>query len=106
VEPFTTAHGFVDPGYPGGQGFIGSAEDTAGLTTKEAYREMYKLEPKQVPEFILDFQLKDPGGLQNVLYAPYKAFERGGRTGAGFAEFNYPGITSNDIVNPVLRRLK
>ena len=106
IEPYKTVDGFVDPGYPGGQGFMGRAEDTASIITKEAYRDLYKLEPNQVPEFVLDFQLKDSSNLQNVLYTPYKAFERGGKTGAGLPEFNYPGITTNDIVNPTLRKLK
>ncbi|MDQ8036766.1 MAG: hemagglutinin repeat-containing protein [Pedobacter sp.] len=106
VEPYLTKDGFVDAGYPGGQGFLGRAEDSAGITTKVAYKEKYKLEPDQNPEFVLDFQLKDPTSLQNVLYAPYEAFERGGMTGAKMPEYNFPGITSNEIVNPVLRRLK
>lgn len=106
IEAYKTKDDFIDPGYPAGQGFIGKAEDTSKISTKKAYQELYKLEKNQVPEFVLDFQLKDPGQLQNVLYAPYELFERGGKTGGGLSEYNYPGISSDDLLNPVLRSLE
>lgn len=54
----------------------------------------------------MEFQLKDPGRLQNVLDAPFEEFVRGGKTGAGSLEWNYPGINSSDIINPTIRELK
>jgi RHS repeat-associated protein len=106
VEAYGTKDGFIDPGYPEGQGFVGRSEDSAGITSKEDYRDLYKLEPDQIPEYVLDFQIKDPSKLQNVLYAPYELFERGGKTGSGLPEYNYPGINSDDLLNPILRSLE
>ena len=91
-------------GYPNGMGFIGSAEEARGLTTVNGYRQGLQLSYN--PQFVLEFQLRDPARLQNVIVAPYAEFVKGGKTGAGFAEFNYPGIGSNDIVNPRVRSLK
>jgi len=91
-------------GYPNGMGFIGSAEEASGLTTVQGYREGMKL--GYDPKYVLEFQLRDPTGLQNVLEAPYAEFKYGGQTGYGFREWNYPGITSSDIVNPRVRVLK
>ena len=85
-------------------GFIGSAEEASGLTTVSIYRESLQLEYD--PKFVLEFQLGNPSGLQNVLSAPYAEFVYGGKTGAGYSEWNYPGISSNDIVNPKVRVLK
>jgi hypothetical protein len=85
-------------------GFIGSAEEVRGLTTVQGYREGLKL--NYDPKFVLEFQLADPAGLQNVIRAPYPEFVPGGKTGAGFGEWNYPGISSGDIVNGKVRVLK
>ena len=91
-------------GYPDGMGFIASAEEARSLTTVSGYREALKLDYD--PKFVMEFQLRDPAGLQNVLYAPYPEFVVGGRSGAGFLEWNYPGISSSQIVNPYVRILK
>jgi hypothetical protein len=59
------------------------------------------------PKYVLEFQLSDPTRLQNVIRAPsYPEFIPGGKTGAGFSEWNYPGISSSDIVNGKVRVLK
>jgi hypothetical protein len=91
-------------GFPQGMGFIGSAEEARSLTTVSGYREALKLDYD--PKFVMEFQLRDPAGLQNALYAPYPEFVPGGKTGAGFLEWNYPGINSSQIVNPYVRVLK
>ncbi|MBQ0929753.1 LysM peptidoglycan-binding domain-containing protein [Ideonella alba] len=91
-------------GYPSGMGFIGSAEEVRGLTTVQGYREGLKL--SYDPKYVLEFQLSDPASLQNVIRAPYQEFVPGGKTGAGFSEWNYPGISSSDIVNGKVRVLK
>jgi len=85
-------------GYPGGMGFIGSAEEVRGISTVQGYKEALKLDYE--PSYLLEFQLKDPAGLQNVLEAPYQEFVPGGRSGAGYLEYNYPGIGTNNIVKP------
>ena len=91
-------------GYPGGMGFIGSAEEVRLLTTARSYREALRLDYE--PRIVMEFQLRDPTGLQNVLRAPYAEFVPGGKTGAGFSEWNLPGISSRDIVNPRVRVLE
>ena len=91
-------------GFPEGMGFIGSAEEARSLTTVGEYREALKLDYD--PKYVLEFQLRDPAGLQNVIDAPYAEFVRGGKTGAGFSEWNYPGIRSQQILNPYVRVLK
>ena len=96
--------GAASAGYPGGMGFMGAAEDVRGITTGAAYRNALKLD--YTPRYALEFQLRDPAGLQNVLTAPYKEFVYGGKTAAGFKEWNYPGLNSNDIVNPRVRTFK
>jgi hypothetical protein len=90
--------------YPAGMGFIGSAEEVRGLSTVQGYREGLKL--NYDPKYVLEFQLSNPSGLQNVIRAPYAEFVPGGKTGAGFSEWNYPGINSNNIVNAKVRVLK
>jgi hypothetical protein len=95
---------WAEGGYPNGMGFIASAEEVRGLTTVAGYREGLKLDYD--PKFVLEFQLRDPASLQNALKAPYPEFVPGGRTGAGLAEWNFPGISSGDIVNPTVRILK
>ena len=85
-------------------GFLGSAEEVRGISTAAGYKDALKLNYE--PNYIMEFQLRDPVGLQNVLKAPYPEFVLGGKTGAGFLEWNYPGITSNNIVNPTVRVLK
>jgi hypothetical protein len=91
-------------GYPSGMGFIGSAEEVRGLTTVQGYRDGLKL--SYDPKYVLEFQLANPAGLQNVIRAPYAEFVPGGKTGAGFSEWNYPGISSSVIVNGKVRVLK
>jgi len=91
-------------GYPDGMGFIGSAEEARGLTTVAGYREALKLDYN--PKYVLEFQLRDTASLQNAIRAPYAEFVPGGRTGAGFNEWNFPGISSNDIINPNVRVLE
>ncbi len=91
-------------GYPNGMGFIGSAEEVRGINTAAGYKDALNL--NYGPKYIMEFQLRDPAGLQNVLKAPYPEFVPGGKTGAGFLEWNYLGITSNSIVNPTVRVLK
>ena len=93
-----------DYGYPQGMGFIGSAEEARHIDTMSGYREALKLDYD--PKYVMEFQLKDPSNLQNVLDAPWDEFIRGGKTGAGFSEWNYPGINSGDIINPTVRILK
>jgi hypothetical protein len=65
-------------------GFISSAEETRGLTSVSGYRDALQLGYE--PKYVLEFQLRDPAGLQNVLRAPYPEFVPGGKTGAGFKE--------------------
>jgi hypothetical protein len=91
-------------GYPNGMGFIGSAEQVRAITTGAAYRDALQL--SYTPRFVMEFQLRDFSGLRNALTAPYREFVPGGRTGAGFLEFNYPGISSRDILNPRVRVLE
>jgi len=78
-------------GFSNGMGFIGSAEEVRHIKTIAGYRAALKLDYE--PKYIMEFQLKNPSGLQNVLHAPWDEFIRGGKTGAGFSEWNYPGIT-------------
>jgi hypothetical protein len=96
--------GYVDSGYSSGMGFIGSAEEVRHIDTIAGYREALKLDYN--PEMVMEFQLKDPSLLQNVLQAPYAEFVRGGQTGAKFLEWNYPGIKFSDTVNTTVRQLK
>src|SRR5690606_11404292 len=95
---------FPDDGFPNGMGFIGSAEEVRHIDTVAGYREALKLDYD--PKIIMEFQLKDPGRLQNVLDAPFEEFVRGGKTGAGYLEWNYPGINSTDVINSTVRELK
>lgn len=96
--------GYVDPGYPNGMGFIGSAEQLTGITTRAGYMDAMKLD--YAPKYLLEFQLNDPTGLYNTLHAPYSLFEQGGLTrGTTFSEFNYPQLNSKSIVNPRFREL-
>jgi hypothetical protein len=91
-------------GYPNGMGFIGSAEEVRGITTVSGYRDALQL--SYDPKYVMEFQLKDYSGLQNVIKAPYAEFVPGGRTGAGYLEYNLPGISSRDIINGQVRVLK
>jgi hypothetical protein len=91
-------------GYPNGMGFVGSAEEIRTIGTAAGLKDALRLSYE--PRYVLEFQLRDPAGLQNVLRAPYAEFVPGGRSGAGFLEWNYPGISSRDIVNPRVRPLK
>ncbi|MCF8069327.1 MAG: DUF6531 domain-containing protein [Desulfobacterales bacterium] len=93
-----------DFGYPEGMGFVGSAEEVRHIKTISGYREALKL--NYDPKYIMEFQLKDPSKLQNVLDAPWDEFVRGGKSGSGFSEWNYPGINSTDIINPTVRLLE
>jgi hypothetical protein len=95
---------FPTQGYPNGMGFIGSAEEVRHIDTVSGYREALKLDYN--PKILMEFQLKDPARLQNVLNAPFDEFVRGGKTGAGFLEWNYPGIKRSEIINPTIRVLK
>ena len=74
------------------------------INTVVGYKDALKL--SYDPKYVMEFQLKDPMGLQNVLKAPYAEFVPGGKTGAGFSEWNYPGITINNTINPTVRGLK
>ena len=56
-------------------------------------------------DFILKFQLKSTKGLQNYLKYDDPVFVPGSKTGAGFSEYNMPGLTSDNIVNWKIRRL-
>ncbi|GAB2590247.1 hypothetical protein ISP15_17820 [Dyella jejuensis] len=91
-------------GYPGGMGFLGSAEEVSSINTGADYAN--SLDLTYQPKYLLEFQLNDPTGLQNVLEAPYKEFVPGGQTASGYLEWNYPGINSNNIVNWRLRVLQ
>lgn len=90
-------------GYPNGMGFIGAAEEARGLATVSSYRQGLKLDYD--PKYVLEFQLRDPAGLQNAIKAPYEEFVPGGKTGAGLKEWNFPGISSDDISNSTVRVL-
>ncbi len=57
------------------------------------------------PEYLLEFQLKDTTGLQNLLRYNDPLFRVGGRTLSGYSEYNMPGLTSENIINWYLRRL-
>tara|TARA_B100001093_G_scaffold251912_1_gene241195 strand:- start:653 stop:1567 length:915 start_codon:yes stop_codon:yes gene_type:complete len=91
-------------GYPNGMGFIGSAEEVSNITSGIGYREALKLD--YTPQYLLEFELKNTNGLQNVLEAPYDEFVRGGKTGSGYLEWNYPGINSSNITNFNVRLLE
>ena len=91
-------------GYPGGMGFLGSAEEVRSIKTGADYAK--SLDLTYQPKYLLEFQPNDPASLQNVLKAPYMEFVRGGRTASGYLEWNYPGINSNNIVNWRLRGLQ
>lgn len=95
---------FPDEGFPDGMGFIGAAEEVRHIDTVSGYREALKLDYD--PKIIMEFQLRNPAGLQNVLDAPFEEFIRGGKTGAGFSEWNYLGINSSNTVNPTIRVLR
>lgn len=96
--------GYVDPGHPNGMGFIGSAEQLTGITTRAAYMDAMKLD--YAPKYLVEFQLNDPAGLYNTLHAPYPLFEKGGLTRrTTFSEFNYPELNSQNIINPRFREL-
>lgn len=94
---------FPDQGFPGGYGFLAASEDLTTFKTGAAFEN--KLQLQSAPLAVLEFQLRDTAGLQNVLSAPYPEFVYGGRTGAGFREFNYPGLNSSEIVNYRIRLL-
>lgn len=97
--------GYVDPGYPNGMGFMGSAEQLRGITTRQGYMNATQLD--YAPKYLVEFQLKDPSGLYNTLQAPYPLFERGGRTsGTTFSEFNHLNLNSGEILNPIFRELR
>jgi len=91
-------------GYPSGMGFVGSAEEVRLITTGAEYAS--KLDLTYQPKYLLEFQLKDPAGLRNVLDAPYDEFVVGGKTASGNLEWNYPGISSDNIANWNLKELK
>ncbi|MGR2741081.1 DUF6862 domain-containing protein, partial [Billgrantia sp. Q4P2] len=91
-------------GFPDGAGFLGSAEELYRFTNA---RDLQKaLDIRYEPDFILEFQLKDTSRLQNLLQFDDPLFRAGGKTLSGQREFNFPGITSDDIVNWRLRALK
>jgi hypothetical protein len=96
--------GMPTDGYQNGMGFIGSAEEVRNISTGAEYAS--KLDLTYQPKYLLEFQLKDPAGLRNVLDAPYEEFVRGGKTASGKLEWNYPGINSGDITNWNLRGLE
>lgn len=91
-------------GYPSGMGFISSAEEVSSINTGADYANSLNLTYQ--PKYILEFQLQDPAGLQNVLEAPYQEFVPGGKTASGYSEWNYPGINSSQIINWRLRTLQ
>ena len=91
-------------GYQNGMGFIGSAAEVRSINTVTGYREALQLGYN--PNYVMEFQLRDPVGLQNVIKAPYIEFVPDGKTGAGFSEWNYPAINSTNIINPRVRVLK
>lgn len=88
--------------YPDGMGFLSSAEEVSPLQTATDYAS--KLDLDYQPQYLLEFQLRDPTGLQNVLEAPYPKFVPGGKSASGYLEWNYPGINSKQIVNWRLRQ--
>lgn len=90
-------------GYPNGMGFMGSAEEVRSIHTGAEYARSLNLSYQ--PNYLLEFQLRDPTGLQNVLDAPYSEFVPRGKTRSGYSEWNYPGINSDKIVNGRLRKL-
>lgn len=92
-------------GYPNGMGFLSSAEEVSSLQTATDYAS--KLDLDYEPQYLLEFQLSDPAGLQNVLEAPeYPKFVPGGKSASGYLEWNYPGIDSSKIVNWRLRQFQ
>jgi hypothetical protein len=58
------------------------------------------------PDYLLEFQLKNTTGLQNLLKYDDPLWRYGGKTKNGFSEFNMPGLNSDNIMNWTLRRLK
>jgi uncharacterized Zn-binding protein involved in type VI secretion len=90
-------------GYPNGAGFVGNASEQANLTTGADYKNAMNLNYE--PDFVLEFQLKDPAKLQNLLTFDDPQFVPGGKTASGYSEYNFPGITSDDIINWKLRSL-
>lgn len=96
--------GYVDPGYPNGMGFMGSAEQLRSVKTRSEYMAATQLD--YAPRYLIEFQLRDPAGLNNALQAPYALFEKGGLTrGTNFSEFNYQNLNSEEVVNPIFREL-
>jgi type VI secretion system secreted protein VgrG len=91
-------------GYSSGAGFIGSASEQSDLVTAAQYKDAMQLNYE--PDFILEFQLRETSKLQNLLQFDDPLFVPGGKTGAGYSEYNFPGITSDDIINWRLRPLK
>jgi len=91
-------------GFPDGAGFIGSAEELYPFTNAKDLQKA--LDIRYEPDFILEFQLKDTSRLQNLLEFDDPWFRVGGKTLNGQKEFNFPGISSDDIVNWRLRALK
>lgn len=65
-----------------GAGFIGSAEQVRFITTGQAMKEAMGVTYK--PDYLLEFQLKDVTGLQNVIKYSDPMWQHGGKTITGF----------------------
>jgi hypothetical protein len=87
-----------------GAGFVGKAEELKGITSSQAMKDAMAVSYK--PDYILEFQLKDFTGLQNLTKYDDPLFSYGGKTLGGFSEYNIPGLDSSKIVNWKLRRLE
>jgi len=90
--------------YPEGAGFVSAAEDLRVFSTGSQMKR--ELDLNYEPEFILEFQLKDTSQLQNILYFDDPLFKGKGTTLHGQPEWNYPGITSDNIVNWQIRQIQ
>ena len=85
------------PGFPQGPGFIGSAAETRLMTTSREYKRRMGLNYE--PEYVIEFQLKDPAKVFHIIEHSDPQFVRGGKTAQGFHEWNFEGLTSTDMLN-------
>jgi len=87
-----------------GAGFIGSAEELRIISTGQGMKQAMGV--PYTPDYLLEFQLKDITGLQNVIKYSDPMWQHGGKTITGFSEYNMPGLNSDMIINWYLRGLK
>jgi hypothetical protein len=87
-----------------GAGFIGSAEELRNISTGQGMKQAMGV--SYTPNYLLEFQLKDVTGLQNLIKYNDPMWQSGGKTITGFSEYSVPGLNSDMIMNWYLRGLK